>query len=108
MLLGSYARGTAHQDSDVDLVVLTTTPAQYTADVNWARRFGKVANHEIEHWGRVTSLRVRYESGLEVEFGFATPDWAAKPLDEGTRRLVAGGLRVLVDRNAVLADLADG
>lgn len=107
-LVGSYARGTARRDSDVDLVVLTTAPLKYAADVDWARRLGSVANHAIEHWGRVTSVRVWYESGLEVEFGFATPGWVSAPLDEGTRRVVAGGLRVLMDRDAVLASLVEG
>jgi predicted nucleotidyltransferase len=107
-LVGSYARGTAHRDSDVDLVVLTTTPLEYTSDANWARQFGRVASHEIEQWGRVTSVRVWYESSLEVEFGFVSPEWAATPLDEGTRRVVAGGIRVLMDRDGVLAGLAEG
>jgi predicted nucleotidyltransferase len=106
-LVGSYARGTAHRDSDVDLVVLTATPLEYTAKVDWARQFGSVAGHEIENWGRVTSVRVWYESSLEVEFGFATPEWASAPLDEGTRRVVAGGIRVLMDRDAVLSALAE-
>jgi predicted nucleotidyltransferase len=106
-LVGSHARGAADRDSDVDLVVLTTAPLDYTADVTWADQFGRVANHEVEQWGRVTSVRVWYESSLEVEFGFASPDWAATPLDEGTRRVVAGGIRVLLDRDAVLAGLAE-
>jgi hypothetical protein len=42
----------------------------------------------------------------EVEFGFAAPDWAAMPLDDGTRRVVAGGLRLLLDRDELPADLA--
>jgi predicted nucleotidyltransferase len=107
-LVGSYARGTVERDSDVDLVVLTTAPLEYTADVDWARQLGSVTNHEIEHWGRVTSVRVWYESGLEVEFGFATPEWVSAPLDEGTRRVVAGGIRVLMDRDAVLAGVVEG
>jgi predicted nucleotidyltransferase len=107
-LVGSYARGTAHRDSDVDLVVLTTVPLEYTTDVNWARQFGSVTSHEIEQWGRVTSVRVWYERRLEVEFAFATPEWAATPLDEGTRRVVAGGIRILMDRGAVLSGLAEG
>jgi predicted nucleotidyltransferase len=106
-LVGSHARGAADRDSDVDLVVLTTAPLDYTADVTWADQFGGVANHDIEKWGRVTSVRVWYESGLEVEFGFASPGWAATPLDEGTRRVVAGGIRVLLDRDALLAGLAE-
>ena len=66
-LVGSHARGTARQESDVDLLLLTTTPEKYTANADWARRFGRIASHEVERWGRVSSVRVWYESGLEVE-----------------------------------------
>jgi predicted nucleotidyltransferase len=107
-LVGSHARGAAQENSDVDVVVFTATPLVYTTDVSWAQRFGRVANHQIETWGRVTSVRVWFESGLEVEFGFASPEWAAEPLEEGTSRVVASGLRVLMDRDGVLAHLAGG
>jgi hypothetical protein len=56
----------------------------------------------------VTSLRVRYADGLEVEFGFAAPDWAAAPLDAGTRRVLEGGVRVVFDRGVVLRAVGRG
>jgi hypothetical protein len=46
----------------------------------------------------VQSLRVFYRNGLEVEFGLTDPAWAALPLDEGTRQVIAGGMRVLFER----------
>lgn len=107
-LVGSHARGTARRDSDVDFVVLTTAPLEYTTDVDWAHQFGRVVRHEIEYWGHLASVRVWYEGNLEVEFGFATPEWASVPLDEGTLRVVAGGIRVLMDRDAVLSGLTEG
>jgi hypothetical protein len=50
-------------------------------------------------------VRAWFADGLEVEFGFTTPDWAAAPLDEGTRRVVRDGLRVLFDRADALTAL---
>jgi hypothetical protein len=41
------------------------------------------------------SMRVHYLIGLEVEFGFASPDWTMDPVDPGTKQLVGGGLRLL-------------
>jgi len=102
-LAGSHARGTAKSSSDVDLLILTSDPGRYLADTGWARRFGPVDREQLEDWGRVTSVRVWYRDWQEVEFGFTTPDWAAEPIDEGTRRVIRGGMRVLFDREEYLS-----
>ena len=96
VLVGSYARGTAAPDSDVDLVVLSEAPDALTNDVAWTAEFGIVQRTVKETWGRVTSIRAWYATGLEVEFGVTTPDWA-HAADEGTRRVIDGGVRVLWD-----------
>ena len=101
-LVGSHARGNARPDSDIDLVILADDPINYIADPSWARRFGVIERHRIEDWGKVTSLRVWYEGGLEVEFGFSTVDWANKPLDEGTRQVIDGGIMNLYDPQDLL------
>src|SRR6478736_1257646 len=87
-LVGSYARKDANEDSDVDLVILTADPDKFLRDPSWIAIFGKVARCQEEDYGRVTSVRVFYGGGLEVEFGFATPDWARAPIDVGTKRVV--------------------
>jgi predicted nucleotidyltransferase len=102
-LVGSHARGTATSTSDIDLVILTTRPGSYLDDTGWAAMFGTVARQQTEDWGTVTSLRVWYEDGREVEFGITTPEWAAQPLDEGTRQVVSDGIRILFDRGECLA-----
>jgi uncharacterized protein len=37
---GSYARGTARADSDLDLVVLTNAPEFFRADASWLDAIG--------------------------------------------------------------------
>ena len=107
-LVGSYARGTANPTSDVDLVILTTCPQRYLQATNWATTFGPVAEQAIEDWGKVTSLRVWYEDGDEVEFGITTPEWVTHPIDEGTRRVISNGMRILFDRHEYLAAAISG
>lgn len=102
-LVGSYARGTARPTSDVDLVILTSCPEQYLQVTDWTATFGPIAKQAIEHWGEVTSLRVWYEWGKEVEFGITTPAWIAHPIDEGTWKVVSDGIRILFDRHDYLA-----
>jgi predicted nucleotidyltransferase len=102
-LVGSYARGAATPESDVDLVLLARQPGQYLNNTGWARRFGPIRDQRVEDYGRLTSLRVWYADGLEVEYGLTDLTWAAPPLDAGTARVIADGLRVLFEREPLLS-----
>lgn len=104
-LVGSHAANCASEDSDIDLVVLTAQPARYIRDTEWVRRFGEVHRQQVEEYGKVTSLRVWYSNGPEVEFGFADKYWTARPLDEGTHRVISSGMRVLFERGSILSEL---
>lgn len=102
-LVGSYARETATETSDVDLVILTEKPQFYLANTDWTRDFGRVIAQKEEDFGRLTSLRVWYESGLEIEYGFTTRDWVKTPLDPGTKRVIKDGMRVLFEKEPLLS-----
>jgi hypothetical protein len=106
-LVGSHARGEARPDSDIDIVLLCTEPKAFLADTSWIHHFGAVETCHTEYWGLVTSLRVYYTEGLEVEFGMTTLAWAAFPVDSGTRHVVAQGMRILWDREGLLARLQE-
>jgi predicted nucleotidyltransferase len=107
LLVGSHARGQAREDSDVDLVILAQRPERYLEDVSFVVQFGSVVRFEKEDYGRLTSLRVWYQGGLEVEFGLTDPGWAAIPLDPGSREVVSDGARILFDREGKLAQLLE-
>jgi predicted nucleotidyltransferase len=104
-LVGSYAREAATPDSDVDLVVITSDPARYLDDLSWTTGFGEVLRRQLEDYGKVTSVRVWYADGLEVEYGITSEDWATLPLDEGTRAVIADGMKVLFERGDILSKL---
>lgn len=98
ILVGSYARGEERDDSDVDLVIITSDTNKYLNN-NFIDNFGKVEKYSKEDWGRVTSIRVWYSSsGFEVEFGITTPIWIEKPLDDGTLRVLSDGYKVILDK----------
>ncbi len=101
-LVGSHARGGATPTSDIDLVIVVDEPARYLQAREWVRRFGTVAQTQVEDYGKVTSLRVWYAEGREVEYGVTDVRWAALPLDRGTRQVIAHGLRILFEREPVL------
>jgi hypothetical protein len=90
----------------VDLLLLAERPHDLAKDTTWLAAFGRVSRHTVENWGRVTSVRAWYIGGPEVEFGLTSVEWLIRP-DEGTRRVLADGARVLVDRDGAFAQLAD-
>jgi predicted nucleotidyltransferase len=102
-LVGSYARMQANPSSDVDLVIIANDPQKYLTHTEWLRDFGIVITQKVEDYGKLTSLRVWYESGLEVEYGFTTREWVKPPLDKGTKRVIEDGMRVLFEKETLLS-----
>lgn len=102
-LVGSYARNAARETSDVDLVLIAREPDRYVHNLDWVERFGNVEKHHIEYYGLLTSVRVWYADGREVEYGLTDESWAAIPLDDGTRQVIEDGMRVLYERGNILS-----
>ncbi len=96
-VVGSYANGIPTPESDVDLIALVTDPEYYVSEHDWVGGFGQATCIDVERWGQLTAVRVFFDDGPEVEFGFTTPMWCAVPVDPGTRQVVASGCRVLLD-----------
>ena len=97
VLVGSYARGAERMASDVDLVILTNDP-DALADSSWfsIRRPGSRLVRS-RRWGPIRERRYRLRCGLLVELDFAPLDWAAVPLDAGTRRVLSDGHLIIYD-----------
>ena len=106
-LVGSYARGEARPDSDIDVMLLCTEPRGFLTETSWIHCFGEVRTCHTEAWGVVTSLRVHYTESFEVEFGLTTLAWAGLPVDPGTQHVVAHGMRILWDREGLLGRLQE-
>ena len=114
-LVGSYARGTATKDSDVDLMILSTERTRYLDNQEWLSLFGEVERSRDETWGSVETVRATYKTGVEIEYNFSAPSWAGIPIDSGTRQVVNNGLEILFDpkgkfdalQKALLAESAE-
>jgi predicted nucleotidyltransferase len=102
-LVGSHARGEAVAESDVDLILLFTNPEAYLKTREWVHEFGKPVEIIKEDWGKVTSLRVTYANGLEVEYGLSGFEWGSDPKDEGDAQVIRDGLIVLYEKNEHLS-----
>lgn len=100
VLVGSWARGQARPDSDVDLVVLVDEPDVRLKDTAWLAQIGAVEHVRVESYGAVTSLRVDFaEANLpQVEFGIAPERWARMSrTDPGTISVVRDGFSIWWD-----------
>lgn len=109
-VVGSWARGNQHSDSDVDLVVLTPDNAAYTSTDGWIKAAIGIPAPVVrrKEWRALTERRLRLASGLEIEFGFVEPSWARiDPIDPGTAEVVIdGGLLPVYDPEGLLGLLA--
>ncbi len=108
-LVGSYARGQARPDSDVDLVALTSDPDSFRLETDWVGAIAwdkadlQVTGWEDKDYGLIWSRHIGLSNGLTVEVGFGPPEWAAiAPADEGTRRVVEDGYSILLDPSGLL------
>jgi hypothetical protein len=112
-LVGSHARGTARQDSDIDLVLLVTDPRGFRADTTWIEQIDWQAldrrpqKWQDEDYGVAWSRRIWLAAGsVQVELTFAPLSWAnVDPPDAGTRQVISGGCRILHDPDGLLVRL---
>lgn len=99
-LCGSYARGEARPDSDIDFCILTADPDSLLEDCSWIYGFGPDARiaGAVEDYRLVQSIRVFYGT-TEAEFGVTHQAWAQLPIDPETAQVINDGLRILYDPN---------
>lgn len=107
--VGSWTRGVARPDSDLDLIVLTDDLDRWARGDDWLQAllidlgFAPAAGR-LERHGVARSWRVAVARTVELELTLADVSWAhASPIDPGTRRVATDGLRVLVDKDRCLA-----
>lgn len=105
ILVGSYARGTNKETSDIDLCIITTRKKGMVEKPDFIEIFGSVQKKQIEYYGACTSVRVWYEEGQEVEFGIVEPSWISVPLEPGTRKVLNDGYIVFVDKEDYFTNL---
>ena len=105
ILVGSYARGTYTDTSDLDLVLITPEKERMVRGAESSGDVWSVCKETDGILWRCTSIRVWYRNGLEVEFGLVEPSWIALPLDPGTRQVLSDGFRIILDKKGYFRKL---
>ena len=88
----------------MDVIILLRNPKEYLKNRDWISEFGEPRHIVQEDWGKVTSLRVLYADGLEVEYGLANLEWGSDPGDEGDAHFIGNGLIVLYEKDGHLSN----
>lgn len=111
-LVGSWARGTARPDSDIDFMFLTPNLASFREhliwidEIDWNSIGCEVEEWEDEDYGLVWSRHLYLTNEIEAEFSFGLPSWASvAPIDAGTLNVVRDGCRILYDPENLLKTL---
>lgn len=105
IIVGSYARGTNNENSDIDIVIITPNKSEMVRNQDFVQNFGEVYMKQTEYYGACTSIRVRYKDGKEVEFGIVDPLWISIPLDAGTYRVLSDGYKIIIDKKEYFENL---
>lgn len=105
IIVGSYARGTNKETSDLDFVIITSNKPEMITNQDFVQNFGKVYKQQVEYYGACTSIRVWYNDGKEVEFGIVEPSWISRPLDTGTYQVLSDGYKIIIDKKRYFDDL---
>ena len=105
IIVGSYARGTNKENSDLDIVIITSNKSGMIENQEFTQIFGEVCKQQTEYYGACTSIRAWYKDGKEIEFGIVEPSWISMPLDSGTYKVLSDGYKIVIDKKRHFEDL---
>jgi predicted nucleotidyltransferase len=104
LLVGSYARNEQKEGSDINLVIITEEKEKLIQEDKWIKMYGDPKKAEVEEWGDIKSLRVKYEE-YEIEFGIGTKRWIRIPLEKGTEKVLKDGYIILFEKENSMKDI---
>ncbi|MGB6300502.1 MAG: nucleotidyltransferase domain-containing protein [Rivularia sp. (in: cyanobacteria)] len=118
-LVGSYARGEATADSDIDLMLIAYNTEffrqnyDWMYEINWESINYKILTFDDAQYGAVWSRHIylnryktKYSTNLKIEISFGLPRWASiDPIDSGTFAVVSRGCKILYDSQGILTNL---
>ncbi len=112
-LCGSWARGDAGLESDIDLSIIVEDKMKFKS-TGWVEEFpffkiqDSLKSFRDEIYRVTWSRHAILGSGIEIEFGFAHTSWTdIDNLDEGTKKVVSDGYKIIYDPKQILVKLVE-
>jgi hypothetical protein len=113
-LIGAWARGDPHEESDIDLLLLSDRAAEYRLRGEWLAEISfESAGHRIlsiedASYGVAWSRHIILMPAAKVELTFAKCSWArTDPVDPGTQTVVKDAFEIIFDKDGTLARVVD-
>ena len=124
--MGSYARGEATPESDIDLIAIASNPEFFRQNHDWMHQINwesincKILAFNDAQYGAVWSRHIHLtkyltkyltnlsddSTSMKIEISFGLPTWASvNPIDSGTFNVVSRGCKILYDSQGILTNL---
>jgi len=103
VIVGSWANGTAKPESDIDVIMVTSSTDRLLSEYTWVYKFGRSLSSDEEDYDLVHVLRAFYDGGMEVEFGITTEAWLADDQLKATGKILDTGCKVVYDPKNLIA-----
>jgi aminoglycoside 6-adenylyltransferase len=104
-LVGSSAREEHPADewSDIDLVLITTSPDSYLLSTQWLVEIDElwIATVERDPTGKIVEQRVLFKNGIDVDFLIFWCERLSALQEEPTATILQRGVRVLLDKDGI-------
>jgi len=110
-LTGSYARGEAREDSDIDLLVFVKDPetfgqTRWIKNINWSKINLEFRSSNDGYYRSNRFTQIFFTNGLEIEFIFPDREWLSDaPLKPDNVHILKKGFVILYDREQKLKQL---
>ncbi|WP_053375902.1 hypothetical protein [Paenibacillus sp. FJAT-27812] len=104
-LVGPCADDENEEDSNLSFLLISDKKTKTLEAILHQFPFEPIEQATKEEWGLLTSFRIEYASGMEVEYGVAGEEWLRLPLDQEMGDTVMKGFKVIWDREELFVQI---
>ncbi|OMF21463.1 hypothetical protein BK133_28260 [Paenibacillus sp. FSL H8-0548] len=100
-LVGPCADDENEEETDLSLLLISDKKAKTVEAILHQFQFEAIDELTKEERGPLTSLRISYASGIDMELGVAEEAWLHAPLEQAAEFAFIQGFKVLLEQEAL-------